>query len=118
MQFAKAVVRAYRFQTGRSLSLFIDRRDIQWGDNWRKTISQGLGAANFLLPAITPNYLGSAMCREELLQFNTSKSFNKGNRILSLQWVPIEGATNLSEADPTNRLIKELISSHQWLDVS
>lgn len=118
VQFAKAVVRAYRFQTGRSLSLFIDRRDIQWGDNWRKTISQGLGAANFLLPAITPNYLGSAMCREELLQFNTSKSSNKGNRILSLQWVPIEGATNLSEADPTNRLIKELISSHQWLDVS
>lgn len=51
-----------------SFDVRIDR-DLEWGQNWRRTLSEDISASVFLIPFVTPLFLKSAECRREVLQF-------------------------------------------------
>lgn len=55
--------------TGQDVSLFQDISDIRTGDNWRRVLQEKLSAASFLMPIITPRFLNSTWCRDEVEGF-------------------------------------------------
>lgn len=58
-----------RIQTGEEFQIFQDRKDIQWGQNWKNIIGSSIREVTFLIPIITPSYFKSAACRDELQTF-------------------------------------------------
>jgi TIR domain len=68
-RFCKRLVDEVKMQTGRQFPIFRDKKDIQWGQRWRSRIEQGLDAAVFLIPIVTPAYFQSEFCRKEYERF-------------------------------------------------
>lgn len=60
----------YRFSTGSTVSIFMDRLSIGWGQQWRSVIERGINETTFMIPIVTPSYFNSEACRSELLDFN------------------------------------------------
>ena len=70
VKLARRLENALRKFTGmRDLSIFFDRDSIAWGDAWKVRIAQGLADSMFLIPIVTPSYLTSDQCKEEVEQF-------------------------------------------------
>lgn len=73
---------------GRSISIWQDVENIEWGQHWKKEITKGLAEAAFFIPVITPGYLRSEGCRDE---FNAFLTYEKGRArndlILPLMYV-------------------------------
>lgn len=67
---ARRLEGALRAFTGkRDLKVFFDRTSIVWGDAWRNCIDEGLNDSMILIPIVTPYYLSSEECRNELDEF-------------------------------------------------
>jgi F-box protein 11 len=64
-QFCERLSAEVKFLTGREFPIFRDNKDIKWGQSWRSRIEQGLDAAVFLIPILTPSYFQSQACLEE-----------------------------------------------------
>lgn len=86
----REVVREYEFQFGSTLSLFVDSDSIKWGDDWRHEIRKNIEATTFIVPALTPRYIRSSACREEISQFLSYTSEMPGRQVLTLVWQPVE----------------------------
>lgn len=111
VEFAKNLVRAYEFQTGKRLHLFIDE-NIQWGARWQEVLDRNISQANILLVAVTPMYLKSDACRKELLDFNSCAKTKQGNEILSLIW---QGINDLDGGKQD--LVRNIIQERQFISV-
>lgn len=110
VQFAEALAKEYEFQFGTQLQVFVDSKSLRWGDNWQAEIDRNIEETHFLIPCVTPRYIRSAVCREELLQFANRANQSKQCRILSLIW-----------QDPGNQSpdqVLNLINAHQYENVS
>jgi hypothetical protein len=59
----------YEFETGKSLPMFKDVETITWGQQWEQRVLHGLQNVMFLIPAVTPSFLRSQSCRNEILKF-------------------------------------------------
>jgi len=59
----------YEMLTGESIDLFLDRDDLEWGNDWRATVDGSLAVTAFFIPVLTPRYFSSAECRRELNAF-------------------------------------------------
>ena len=46
-----------QMQIGTEFPIFQDRKDIQWGQNWKERIENSLDETTFLIPIITPSFL-------------------------------------------------------------
>jgi len=51
------------------MEIFQDRVNIRWGENWRDRIREALDETPLLIPIVTPNFLQSDECRDELEYF-------------------------------------------------
>lgn len=111
VSLAEAIVQEYAFEFGSTLTLFIDKRSINWGDEWRTVLARHIDRANIIIPAITPQYMLSEQCRKELLDFNAQIGVNKGNRILPLLWQNIDHVQGIGHHDP----VWTIAHDHQWL---
>jgi predicted Holliday junction resolvase-like endonuclease len=63
------VERRIRLVLGIDATVFQDIYDIRSGDNWNDILAQKLDAASFLIPVVTPRFLRSEWCREEVLTY-------------------------------------------------
>lgn len=72
------VGRTYRSLTGAGVSVFKDTEAISLGEVWRDKIRAGLASSSILLAFISPAYLRSVTCRQELREFLASP----GNRLI------------------------------------
>ena|SRR5215216_4693921 len=68
-QFRERLSAEVRAQTGEEFSIFQDRNDIAWGQNWQVRINETLDAVTLLIPIITPSFVRSPPCREEVERF-------------------------------------------------
>jgi parallel beta-helix repeat protein len=68
-KFCRNLSKEVRAQTGKDFPIFQDRKDIQWGKNWRERINTSIRSVTFLIPIITPNFFESKDCTEELRLF-------------------------------------------------
>lgn len=58
-----------RLQWGAEFPIFIDRKDLKWGQQWKARIEESLDGVTFLIPILTPGYFKSEWCRKELRRF-------------------------------------------------
>ncbi|MBT1192887.1 TIR domain-containing protein [Rhodococcoides kroppenstedtii] len=99
----------YKVRTGRNLRLFTDRK-IGWGEEWERVINDELTSATFLIAVVTPSYIQSAACRQELLQFySNAKTRGVEELVLTIIWSDVP---DLSTESP-DPLIK-IVASKQF----
>ena len=104
-----------RMQTGEPFPIFQDRNDIGWGQNWRERIERSLDEVTFLIPVVTPSFLTSDACQEELRIFlEREKALERNDLILPLYYVdsPILNDKRSSGQDP----LAQAITEHQYAD--
>lgn len=110
-QLARDIKDQYEMLTGESISLFIDRDAIKWGEKWKELIDKNLASVAFFIPVLTPRYFQSPECRRELNSFaRRATELGYKDLILSLLYADI---SSLEEED--DALVK-LARSFQWED--
>lgn len=65
-QLMQAIRDEYELSTGRKLTDFQDRKDIEWGKDWAEVIEGNLLSTVFFIPILTPAYLRRPHCLGEL----------------------------------------------------
>ncbi|WP_449316258.1 DUF4143 domain-containing protein [Rubneribacter sp.] len=114
IRLAQSIVAEYSFQFGSSLSLFTDVDSIDWGADWQRTLDQNIEATNFIMPSITPRYLKSGPCRDELTKFYQQTENSTNSMILSLVWQDVDKAGFSVENDIAYKIVKK----HQYRNVA
>lgn len=115
VRFARDLVDTYSYLYGHELQLFVDRDDLRWGENWKDRLDSELETTSFLLSVITPRYLTSRACRDEVLTFaSAAKEAGEPKLILGLQWVDVSETDVVAPDDP----VRTLLSASQYLDVT
>lgn len=114
-QFRDRLVDEVCIQTGEEFTIFQDRSDISWGENWRRRIEDSLDDVAFFIPIITPSFFKSEYCRAELRQFlEREKRLCRRDFILPVYYV---STPLLDDADrrAEDELAKE-IAERQYAD--
>lgn len=102
-------------QSGEEFPIFMDRKDIKWGQNWRERIEEALDAVTFFIPIITPKFFNSIECREELEQFlKREKKLRRKNFIFPVYYIDCR-QLNDKEEQKNDKLAQE-IANRQFLD--
>jgi hypothetical protein len=114
-EFRRQLAAEVRAQTGREFSIFQDREDIAWGENWREVIGGALDAVALLLVIITPGLFRSEACRAEVARFlQREQDLGRSDLILPVYYI-----TAREIEDPTARQLDplaKLLASRQYLD--
>ncbi|MEV4738073.1 MULTISPECIES: DUF4143 domain-containing protein [unclassified Microbacterium] len=114
IKFARDLAETYSFLYGRDLQIFIDRDDIGWGDDWRKRLGNEIASTAFLLANVTPRYLRSQACRQEVLDFaSAARAAGEPRLLLPLLWVDIDATDVVPKDDP----VRQRLLDTQWIDV-
>lgn len=111
IQFVEQVIEEYEYQYADTLSLFVDSQSISWGQDWQKALDRGIQATNFLMPAITPRYMRSASCIDELMKFYARVIEAPNSHILSMIWQPIDAI----KLDLREDKARSIIQQHQYI---
>ena len=104
----------YEYEMGSTLNVFVDKRSINWGEDWKAAMNGSLGIANVLMPAVTPRYLRNPACRDELTQFDDRMRGVPGSQVLSLVWQDYGAVRRAMPNDP----VLKVIDKHQRISVS
>ncbi|CCG09408.1 Serine/threonine protein kinase [Pararhodospirillum photometricum DSM 122] len=111
--------RSIRFVTGADLPIFQDRKDIGFGENWERRITKSLDETLLLFPVMTPSFLTSVACRQEVLAFaKRQEALKRDDLILPISYF-LTGQKNASPlllADPEAREVAEILKRHQSED--
>lgn len=96
------LISEFRFQTGQELFVFHDKASIDLGENWQRRLEEGIDAASFLLVVLTPSYLRSTACREELGRFlERERQRGRDDLVLPLYYASVPESTD----DPLARVL-------------
>ena len=114
-RLARDLAAQFEMLTGEKIRLFLDRDDIDWGEDWRGKIDESLASIAFFIPVLTPRYFMSPECRREL-QFFAQRARNLGvdELVLPLLYVDVP---SLHEDAPSDDLVA-LVKTFQWKDWS
>ena len=114
-QLASDVRSKFEMLTGESINLFVDRDELNWGDDWRNKIDDSLASVAFFVPVITPRYFKSEECRRELNFFaRRADRLGMNDLVLPIIWTSF---AKLNDDDPNDELI-ELAKKFQWSEWS
>jgi F-box protein 11 len=112
--------RSIRFYSGhRDFRIFVDRRDIGWGERWAQVIAGSLDHALLLFPVITPSYFSSRPCREEALAFQKRQAkLGRDDLILPIYYVNADLMAGADKAtpEPEEQEVTALLRAHQYED--
>jgi hypothetical protein len=68
--FAKHLSTRISMQAAIDFKIYIDKKELKWGDQWLEKLKEVLEfEAIFLFPIITPNFFKSSNCKKEILTF-------------------------------------------------
>jgi TIR domain len=114
-QLIDGLAAIYESSTGQSVGVFKDVESIKPGDDWRDRIRLGLSASSIFLAFISPAYLRSAACREELTEFFAFLRANSSTRLI----IPlIFGSPDRILNEFSDDDLWTQVSQLQWLDIS
>lgn len=102
-------------QTGDPFHIFQDRKDIQWGEAWKRRIETAIDTAAFLIPIITPAFFKSQQCRAELERFmRREKQLQRDDLIFPVYYI------TCPELEDDDKLIDDellrSINARQYID--
>lgn len=110
-RLARDLAAQYELITSEPIQLFVDRDQIEWGDEWRTVVDEALASIAFFIPVLTPRYFVSEECRRELSSF-ARRATQLGVRELVM---PILYVSSPSlEADPPPDELMVLAKTFQW----
>jgi hypothetical protein len=102
-------------QSGRDVPVFRDRDDLAWGQEWEERIYRALDTASVLVPIVSPSYLVSEQCVEELRWFlNRERRLLTSGLILPIYWIDI-GSFNPVDHGAVGDVVAAL-ASRQYAD--
>ena len=79
-----------RVLSGMELDVFVDRKSIEWGDQWRSKIDGALAASTFLVAVLSPTYFRRPECRKEFVTFySEAESRGLDKLLLPLSYVEV-----------------------------
>ncbi|MEU4248690.1 toll/interleukin-1 receptor domain-containing protein [Amycolatopsis sp. NPDC026612] len=114
-KLAEGIADTYASLTGLEVGIFFDTESIRLGENWRDRIRAGLNNATVLLAFISPSYLRSPACREELASFFAFLPSREGRKlVIPILLFPQDRIDRLFPNDEQWSDIKQL----QWKDAS
>jgi hypothetical protein len=91
LRLASRLAAEFRLLSGTELQLFVDRRSLEWGGEWRKKVNTSIHGTTFFIPIITPTYFQREECRRELLLFwQKSSASNLGELLLPIIFADIQ----------------------------
>jgi len=104
-----------RVVTGdRTFNVFQDVEGIEFGQNWKKRLTDAISMSRLLIPVITPLFFKSDPCRDELTQFiQHERNLGRDDLILPIYFVtaPVLERPELLEDDP---LVSEIASRQRY----
>jgi parallel beta-helix repeat protein len=107
-----------QFHTGVPFEVFLDKKDIGWGQQWEDRIKNSLNDALLLFPIITPRYFASKPCREEFLAFRErQEKLGRDDLILPIYYLTtdiLEGRRGNIDADQSE--VVQYLLGHQYED--
>ncbi len=111
IRLARDIAAEFEMQTGEVIELFLDRDELQWGDDWKDEVDIALASVAFFIPVLTPRYFQSAECRREL-QYFARRATELGVRdlVLPLLYVDIPGFQQNNVSDD----LMLLVGGFQW----
>ena len=72
----------------RTFNIFQDVDGIEFGQKWKKQLTEAISMSRFLIPIVTPLFFKSGPCRDELNQFiEHEKSLGRNDLILPIYFV-------------------------------
>jgi hypothetical protein len=112
--FCEQLEQELRVLSGRSdIEIFKDA-DIELGDPWSARIADALAASAFLLPIVTPSFLQSQYCCEELQAFlEQEEALGRNDLILPIYYVECDEDL-VTRADEVAAASWKVISSRQY----
>ena len=114
-EFRERLSNEVRVQIGEEFSIFQDRKDILWGQNWKKRIEESLDEVTFLIPIITPSFFNSQYCRRELERFlEREKELKRDDLVLPIYYVDCPLLND--EEKRTEDKLAQAIFAHQYAD--
>ena len=114
-QFREDLSAEVQRQIGEEFLIFQDRKDIQWGENWKKRIKESLDDGTFLIPIITSSFFNSPACRRELERFlEREKELKRDDLVLPIYYVdcPLLNDEEKRAGDE----LAQAIADHQYAD--
>jgi hypothetical protein len=112
-RLARKIANEFEGITADEFDVFIDKKDIRWGDEWRKRIDSALTGSTFFMPIITPRFLKSEECRREILTFiGHAKSLGLQELLLPILYFDVP---QLREPEPSDEVVA-LIAERQYMD--
>ncbi len=114
-EFRERLSDEVRVQIGEEFLIFHDRKDIHWGQNWKKRIEESLDEVTFLIPIITPSFFNSPACSDELQRFlEREKELKRDDLVLPIYYVdcPLLNDEEKRAGDE----LAQAIADHQYAD--
>ena len=72
----------------RNFNIFQDVDGIEFGQKWKKRLTEAIATSRFLIPVVTPLFFQSGPCRDELKQFiEHEKNLGRDDLILPIYFV-------------------------------
>jgi hypothetical protein len=83
-KFRERLEREVQLHTGEPFTIFQDRKDISWGQEWKKRIDSAIDGSTYLIAIISPGYFKSEYCRKEFERFlQREKQLGRSELIVS-----------------------------------
>jgi hypothetical protein len=112
-RLARDLTDQYELLTGESISLFLDRDSLEWGDDWEGKIDASLGSLAFFIPVLTPRYFLSPQCRRELNSFiRSADRLGLTELLMPILYAEVPGLAADSHPDDLMALVRRF----QWQD--
>jgi len=114
-QFRRRLAAEVRAQTGHDFTIFQDREDIAYGENWQQRIDETLDAAALLLVIITPGLFRSEASRAEISRFlQRERQLGRSDLILPVYYITAREieAPAAQRVDP----LAKVLTSRQYVD--
>ncbi|MGM0360653.1 toll/interleukin-1 receptor domain-containing protein [Streptomyces griseoaurantiacus] len=112
-RLAQKIANEFEGITAEELEVFIDKKDIKWGDEWRKRIDNALVGSIFFMPIVTPRFFKSEECRREILTFaGHAKSLGLEELLLPILYFDVPELTEQDSSDE----VMSLVAQRQYED--
>lgn len=119
-ELAIRLKREVRSKTGRlAFEVFIDKKDLRWGQAWRARIDAGIADSTFLVAIVSPLFLESEECRREVLRFaELEEARGRDDLILPVYYIddPRMNRRKPPEVPTEAEEVARLLSSRQFID--
>jgi hypothetical protein len=112
-RLADSIADEFEALTAEKLRIFVDKKDLEWGAEWRARIDAALTGTTFCIPIVTPAFFKSEECRKEVLTFSGhAKSLGLDELLLPILYVKVPGLTDEGNVDE----VMSLIAQRQYID--